>query len=173
VTTNNVTADQAIITDRVKTGVGAPRSVASPALLAVSSEQPMPIQALQAADPGLLRLSRMDRLACKSFHSSSNRSSLCASLSQSSASFSHACLSSAPAAFALLRHSKALRQNSSGFDMIRNHRELSAPNPDEISFRLMIQPQIDAHQAWMNARAPLSTHVPTALACQSERSPGI
>jgi hypothetical protein len=43
VTTNNVTADQAIITDSVTTGVGATRSVASPALLAVSSEKPMPI----------------------------------------------------------------------------------------------------------------------------------
>jgi hypothetical protein len=43
VTTNNVTADQAIIADRVTTGVGAPRSVASPALLAVNSEKPMPI----------------------------------------------------------------------------------------------------------------------------------
>ena len=42
VTTNNVTADQAIITDSVTTG-GAPRNVASPALLAASSEGPMPI----------------------------------------------------------------------------------------------------------------------------------
>jgi hypothetical protein len=41
VTTNNVTADQAIITDSVTTG-GA-RNVASPALLAASSEAPMPI----------------------------------------------------------------------------------------------------------------------------------
>jgi hypothetical protein len=41
VTTNNVTADQAIITDSVTTG-GA-RNVASPALLAASSETPMPI----------------------------------------------------------------------------------------------------------------------------------
>jgi hypothetical protein len=40
-------------------------------------------------------------------------------------------LSSAPAAFALLRHSKALRQNSSGFDMIRNHREAECPQPDD------------------------------------------
>ena len=37
VTTNNVTADQAIIADSVTTGGGA-RNVASPALLAVSSE---------------------------------------------------------------------------------------------------------------------------------------
>jgi hypothetical protein len=42
VTTNNVTADQAIITDSVTTG-GAPRNAASPALLAASSEGPMPI----------------------------------------------------------------------------------------------------------------------------------
>ena len=42
VTTNNVTADQAIIADRLTTGGGA-RNVASPALLAVSSESPMPI----------------------------------------------------------------------------------------------------------------------------------
>ena len=42
VTTNNVTADQAIIADSVTTGGGA-RNVASPALLAVSSEAPMPI----------------------------------------------------------------------------------------------------------------------------------
>jgi len=41
VTTNNVTADQAIIADSVTTGAG--RSVASPALLAASSEMPMPI----------------------------------------------------------------------------------------------------------------------------------
>jgi hypothetical protein len=41
VTTNNVTADQAIIADSVTTGVG--RNVASPALLAASSETPMPI----------------------------------------------------------------------------------------------------------------------------------
>ena len=43
VTTNNVTADQAIVADRVTTGVGAPRSVASPSLLAVDSEKPMPV----------------------------------------------------------------------------------------------------------------------------------
>jgi hypothetical protein len=42
VTTNNVTADQAIIADSVTTG-GAARNVASPALLAASSEAPMPI----------------------------------------------------------------------------------------------------------------------------------
>jgi hypothetical protein len=41
VTTNNVTADQAIIADSVTTGAG--RNVASPALLATSSEAPMPI----------------------------------------------------------------------------------------------------------------------------------
>jgi hypothetical protein len=41
VTTNNVTADQAIIADNVTTG-GAARNVASPALLAASSEMPMP-----------------------------------------------------------------------------------------------------------------------------------
>ena len=42
VTTNNVMADQAIIADSITTGGGA-RNVASPALLAVSSEAPMPI----------------------------------------------------------------------------------------------------------------------------------
>jgi hypothetical protein len=41
VTTNNVTADQAIIADSVTTGGGA-RNVASPALLAATSEKPMP-----------------------------------------------------------------------------------------------------------------------------------
>lgn len=41
VTTNNVTADQAIIAESVTTGAG--RNVASPALLAASSETPMPI----------------------------------------------------------------------------------------------------------------------------------
>ena len=41
VTTNNVTADQAIIAESVTTGGG--RNVASPALLAASSEIPMPI----------------------------------------------------------------------------------------------------------------------------------
>jgi hypothetical protein len=42
VTTNNVTADQAIIADSVTTGGGA-RNVASPALLGSSSVMPMPI----------------------------------------------------------------------------------------------------------------------------------
>ena len=42
VTTNNVTADQAIIADSVTTGGGA-CNVASPALLAASSVMPMPI----------------------------------------------------------------------------------------------------------------------------------
>jgi len=41
VTTNNVTADQAIIAESVTTGAG--RIVASPALLAANSEAPMPI----------------------------------------------------------------------------------------------------------------------------------
>ena len=41
VTTNNVTADQAIIAESVTTGAG--RNVASPALLAANSETPMPI----------------------------------------------------------------------------------------------------------------------------------
>ena len=40
-TANNVTADQAIIADSFTTGTG--RNVASPALLAASSEVPMPI----------------------------------------------------------------------------------------------------------------------------------
>jgi hypothetical protein len=42
VTTNNVTGDQAIIADSLTTGGGA-RNAASPALLAVNSETPMPI----------------------------------------------------------------------------------------------------------------------------------
>ena len=42
VTTNNVTADQAIIADSVTTG-RASHNGPSPALLAVSSEPPMPI----------------------------------------------------------------------------------------------------------------------------------
>ncbi len=42
VTTNNVTADQAIIADSVTTDGGA-RNVASPALLTASSVTPMPI----------------------------------------------------------------------------------------------------------------------------------
>ena len=50
VTTNNVTADQAIITDRVATGVGAARSVASPAL-AAGSEMPMAILDETRLDP--------------------------------------------------------------------------------------------------------------------------
>jgi hypothetical protein len=60
VTTNNVTADQAIITDRVTTGVGAPRSVASPALLAVSSEKPMPIQS-ETRQPDLLEVGGVEK----------------------------------------------------------------------------------------------------------------
>ena len=54
-TTNNVTADQAIITDHLTTGVGAPRSVASPALLAVSPEKPMPILS-ETRQPHLLEV---------------------------------------------------------------------------------------------------------------------
>ena len=42
VTTNNVTADQAIIADSVTTG-GDARKVASPTLLAASTDEPMPI----------------------------------------------------------------------------------------------------------------------------------
>jgi hypothetical protein len=42
VTTNNVTAEQAIITDRIPTG-GSARGNISPALLAVSPEAPMPV----------------------------------------------------------------------------------------------------------------------------------
>ena len=42
VTMNNVTADQAIVADSVTTGGGV-RNVASPALLAASSQAPMPI----------------------------------------------------------------------------------------------------------------------------------
>jgi hypothetical protein len=51
VTTNNVTADQAIIADSVTTGGGA-RKVASPALLTASSEMPMPILS-EARQPDL------------------------------------------------------------------------------------------------------------------------
>ena len=43
VTTNNVTADQAIIADSVTTGGAARGDVASPALLAVNPEAPMPV----------------------------------------------------------------------------------------------------------------------------------
>jgi hypothetical protein len=43
VTTNNVTADQAIIADSVTTGTGAASNVASPALLTANSLTPMPI----------------------------------------------------------------------------------------------------------------------------------
>jgi hypothetical protein len=43
VTTNNVTAEQAIIADSVTTGGAARGNVASPALLAVSPEAPMPV----------------------------------------------------------------------------------------------------------------------------------
>jgi hypothetical protein len=43
VTTNNVTADQAIVADRVTTGGGEARNVSSPALLTASSEPTMPI----------------------------------------------------------------------------------------------------------------------------------
>jgi len=42
VTTNNVTADQAIIAGSVTTGASA-RNAASPALLAANAEMPMPI----------------------------------------------------------------------------------------------------------------------------------
>jgi len=43
VTTNNVTADQAIIADSVSTGGGAASNAASPALLAVGPETAMPM----------------------------------------------------------------------------------------------------------------------------------
>ena len=51
VTTNNVTADQAIIADSVTTGGAARGNVASPALLAASSEAPMPILCETGPDP--------------------------------------------------------------------------------------------------------------------------
>ena len=51
VTTNNVTADQAIIADSVTTGGAARGNVASPALLAASSEAPMPILSETGLDP--------------------------------------------------------------------------------------------------------------------------
>ena len=49
VTTNNVTADQAIIAESVTTGTG--RNVASPALLAASSEIPVPTLIETGLDP--------------------------------------------------------------------------------------------------------------------------
>jgi hypothetical protein len=52
VTTNNVTADQAIIADSVTAGTGA-RNVAPPALLAAGSETPMPIL-MEARQPDLV-----------------------------------------------------------------------------------------------------------------------
>jgi hypothetical protein len=51
VTTNNVTADQAIIADSVTTGGAARGNVASPALLAASSEIAMPILIETPPDP--------------------------------------------------------------------------------------------------------------------------
>jgi hypothetical protein len=52
VTTNNVTADQAIIADSVTTGGAARGNVASPALLVASTEKPMPILSeTRAGDP--------------------------------------------------------------------------------------------------------------------------
>ena len=53
VTTNNVTADQAIIADRVTTG-GSARGTVSPELLAVSPVAPMPVLD-QEGLPELLR----------------------------------------------------------------------------------------------------------------------
>jgi len=53
VTTNNVTADQAIIADSVTTGGAARGDVASPALPAVNPEAPMPV--LQKGLPELVR----------------------------------------------------------------------------------------------------------------------
>jgi hypothetical protein len=60
VTTNNVTADQAIIADSVTTGGGATRNVASPALLAVSSEKPMPILS-ETRQPDLLEVGGVEK----------------------------------------------------------------------------------------------------------------
>jgi len=51
VTTNNVTADQAIIADSVSTGGAARGNVASPALLAASSEIAVPILIETPPDP--------------------------------------------------------------------------------------------------------------------------
>jgi hypothetical protein len=62
VTTNNVTADQAIIADSVTTGVGAPRSVASPALLTANSEAPMPI--LSEARQPLVGVGGVEKKKC-------------------------------------------------------------------------------------------------------------
>ena len=50
VTTNNVTADQAIIANNVTTG-GAARNAASPAYLAANSEIAMPIPSETRPDP--------------------------------------------------------------------------------------------------------------------------
>ena len=51
VTTNNVTADQAIIADSVTTGGAARGNVASPAVLAASSEIAAPILRETELDP--------------------------------------------------------------------------------------------------------------------------
>ncbi|WOH47651.1 hypothetical protein [Bradyrhizobium sp. sBnM-33] len=51
VTTNNVTADQAIIADSVAKGGATRSNVASPALLATSSERPMPMLIEAGPDP--------------------------------------------------------------------------------------------------------------------------
>jgi len=59
VTTNNVTADQAIIADCVTTG-GAARNAASPALLAASSERPMPILS-EANQPDLVGVGGVEK----------------------------------------------------------------------------------------------------------------
>jgi hypothetical protein len=58
VTTNNVTADQAIIADNVTTG--AARSVTSPALLTASSEMPMPILS-EARQPDLVGMGGVEK----------------------------------------------------------------------------------------------------------------
>jgi len=59
VTTNNVTADQAIIAENLTTGDGA-RNVASPALLAASSGTPMPIlDEIKRPDP--VRVGRVQK----------------------------------------------------------------------------------------------------------------
>jgi hypothetical protein len=59
VTTNNVTADQAIVADSVTTGGGA-RGVASPALLTASSEMPLPILS-EARQPDLVEVGGVEK----------------------------------------------------------------------------------------------------------------
>jgi hypothetical protein len=60
VTTNNVTADQAIIADSVTTGGGARNVASSPALLAANSEKPMPVLN-ETAPPDLVEVGGVEK----------------------------------------------------------------------------------------------------------------